>query len=224
MTRQSLLSVALRLLGFWVVLSHSHRLIEFALLAILPAASMATVGRSGLFHEVISSCVASLVLVGIGVVLIWLAPRIARRFYPIQEETIESISCSQIGLGGIYRIAAFLMGIYIATLAVAPLLHAFQMTVLDDKFIPLGMKSGFVVIFVVQGGLYLLCGSLLVFGSPAIGRIMGRIASRDLRAKLSYDENALPNPQFTLKVILIVITLAAILFGLLTWLARSIGS
>jgi len=75
----------------------------------------------------------------------------------------------------------------------------------------------------VQGGLYLVCGAILVFGSPAIGRVLGRLSSRELRAKLAYDPNALPNPQFTLKVVLVIITLAAIIFGILVWLAQSIN-
>jgi hypothetical protein len=216
MTPYRLFTLCLRLLGFWVVLSHADDLMYSVFRFYGYPRRLPTWSDDGVLREMFCLCASSVVVIGLGVALICLAPRIARWFYAPRESSDDPISCGNVTLAGLYRIAAFLMGIYVATLAVSPILYAVQLVINAKERV--GRVIAGVVIFSVQGGVYLVCGAVLVFGAPAVGRALSRLAHGELRRKSADDADGLPAPQFTWRVALVIVAIVAVVACILVWL------
>ena len=109
MSARLLLEVTLRVLGLWALYMALTDAVDFAAV-MLPVYGSGAVG--GVPPGWLSDYVGrSLVHCLLGTLLIWWAPRIAARFYPagVSEAEVHL----NVGPGDVYRIACFVLGLYL---------------------------------------------------------------------------------------------------------------
>lgn len=199
MSARLLLEVALRVLGFWSLLTS---FLSLSSTVFLFFSEMRFHGNLGMVDPQIWSSVATLGIQFIGgVLLIWLAPAIATKFYK-QDEAREA-SQIQVGPGDVYRVACFVLGAYLmvqgAQSAADAVVFGFERQL-----------SGFSQPQLVQGGvnasIYFVSGTLLVFGSRPISELL---------LNLRYDPDTIPKQQMSIAALLVFLVLVAVVIGVI---------
>ena len=200
----NLLTVTLRILGFWLVFRSIIMLpsiVVYATQAFRPSNSFG-MDPITIILMIVLQLVSPLV-VGIGVIL--LAGRISRRFYPPSDRAAGSIAFGAVGAGDLYHIASFMMGVYVLIQAVGPAV----------RFLAGAMGAGpFAMEPWAQGGVsdmitaavYSVSGLALVFGGPGIAQAMVAVPR---------DSDEVPVPQFSIRMLLILAVAFAIVLGVL---------
>jgi hypothetical protein len=197
MSARLLFEVALRILGVWFVFT--------ALNGIAMAASIYLSGGLGgtgvdptrwFFASGISVVVQS----AFGLGLILCAANVAARFYPEQVDATESQV--RVGPGDIYHIACFVLGAFVFVLAVEPAGRIVNAGLQGQHYRIAGDAFTMIV--------FMSTGILLVFGASRIGKLL---------SGLRYDPDSVANQQFSVKILLILTGLVAVLLGVARWLA-----
>lgn len=197
MSARLLLEVALRILGVWFIFT--------AVNALMMTASFYLSGGWGgpgvdLARMFFASCAGVIVQAALGLGLIFYAPVVAARFYREQADAGESQVC--VGPGDIYPTACFVLGVFLFVSAAEP---AGRVVNAGFQGQPHRMAGDAFTMFA-----YIAAGILLVFGSRRIGELL---------SSLRYDPESIPKQQFSVKILLIVTTLLAVLLGAMRWLA-----
>ncbi len=203
MSARLLLEVALRVLGLW-----------FALRSIITLAATAPYYLSSVWNSSIPNVAGYLVASGgtfvvqfaLGAALIRWAPGISARFYPPDAENEEP----RIGFGpgDLYRIACFVLGVYLIAQAVQP---ASRLTVAGFQRAFGSWNPTQVAIDTMATIIYSVLGMLLIFGSQRIGEWFSNLRYDSNRN----DPNTIPKPQFTIAAILILIVIFAVCFAVI---------
>ncbi len=143
----------------------------------------------------------SVVQVTAGLFLLLGAPRIAAKFYPENLASAEPLRFGPIGVGDLYRIVTFGIGTVLIVVGCAFGARAAVglMTTRRDFW-----SDQTILDFLIAFAIYGLSGLVLVFGSRQIGEWM---------ATLRYDPDTIPAQQFSLRALLIVITLVGVAFA-----------
>jgi hypothetical protein len=191
MSARLLMEVALRVLGIWFLLS--------SIVTMTPMASyyLANVSLGGL-GVLISYGVAFVVQLALGVMLIRWAPSMAARFYPLDADEPEPQI--RVGPGDIYHTACFVLGVYLLVLGVESS-GRWAVGALPTSF---GMQGSQLANIAVSAIVYTASGLLLIFGSRRIGQWM---------SNLRYDPDSIPQQQFSLKLLLIITGVVAVILG-----------
>lgn len=138
-----------------------------------------------------------LAMLSAGLFLLLRAPRIAAKTYPEAHADGEPLRFGTIGAGDLYRITSFGIGIVFVVLALAAGARTAVGLALQSSFSGSIREIDDLATAIVYG----LSGLVLTFGSRQIGAWM---------ATLRYDPDTIPAQQFSLRVLLIVITLVGV--------------
>ena len=192
-TGRLLTEVGLRLIGLWYVFAAIESLVNS-----VSYLFYGYLGPAPFNFNVVASVVAVVVALAqfaIALVIIRWAPKIAARFYRA-EAHLHDLRLA-IGPGDIYHTACFMLGTYCliqgATFGVMALAYyksAYQ-------GMPIQYSGAAVLV-------YSASGLLLIFGARPIAEFIGRIR---------HDPNSIPNQQFSLKMLLIVTGIVAVILG-----------
>jgi hypothetical protein len=193
MSAKLLLEVALRILGLWLLFSALPGLASSVPWFIGEA--FATSG--GKFHYLASTGISFIVQALLGLVALYWAPNISARFYPSDIEAPQSPI--RIGPGDFYHTACFVLGVYFLVRGAVAGGQA-ATTALAE-----GSRNSATLIF-VSGLVFATFGLFLVFGAGRIGQFISSI---------QYDPDSIPRQQFSLKLILIVTVLIAVMMGVI---------
>jgi hypothetical protein len=164
MTARLLLEVLIRVLGLWYVV---------AMVSGLAAAVFVAVpgSRDSIpLHWTLSYGAAIIVQGVLGVALLLGAPRIARRFYGRRTEDAEIRLA--VGPGDVYRIACFVLGVYLLVQTAEPA-SRFAAGVTESVVtgMPLNWQTGGIVPYAIMTLVYGGAGVVLVFGSERFARL-----------------------------------------------------
>lgn len=191
--------VALRVVGLWFIFE-GICLIPMAVSTFFwgPQGSMTVwqhlwASLSGMIPVAVRGVVGILVVVFSG----W----IVSRFYSPPAADSGEIRFGKVGVGDLFRIACFVLGIYAMLQAVPSAVR------LVDELMASGPHTGGRVIQdAVNAGVYLVSGLVLVFGAKGIAQWM---------ASLRYDADTVPKQQISLLLLMGVVLLIAIVLGLM---------
>lgn len=213
MAARELLIVALRVLGIWYLawILPSLSWAAGALLTMSSASNAVVVQPVNPFTSAAWICLQAMtaalyLLLGAG--LVFGAPRIARMFYPVGEQDDDArISFGPVTAQDVYRIAAFLLGIYVLIQGIC---FAMQTVV---QLLQRGWQSGFgtAPYTAIRAGIYLACGTALVFGGRGLGELLGRLRP---------DTEDVPAQQFNLRVLFVLFLLCVLAVALVSALTR----
>lgn len=194
MSARLLIEVALRVLGLWFLLNSVVTMTETASWHL---ANVLAGGSDVGTHFLVLSGVAVAVQLALGVMLIRWAPGMAARFYPPDAEKPEPQI--RVGPGDIYQTACFVLGVYLLVRGVE---SVGRLAIGALSFSP-GPQLASVA---VSAMVYTASGLLLIFGSRRIGQLV---------SNLRYDPDSIPQQQFSLKLLLIITGLVAVILGVI---------
>ena len=142
-----------------------------------------------------------------GILLVLCASRIGHLFYPRGNEPDGTSESKSLGPGHVYRIGSFLLGVCVLVQAVRP--AALTVVAL------MSAKSGVYVQWqdhvseAVEASVLILIAMGLIFGSRGLARLF---------ESLRYDPDDIPTQQFTIRLLLFVILVVAVMLGLIKYL------
>jgi hypothetical protein len=200
---RNLMTVALRILGFWLICKSIIALSQISAYAMYAMQSSNNLGDSIYMLLMTVVQVGGPAAVGISVIL--LAGRISRRIYPSSDPTADLIAFGRVGAGDLYHIASFMMGVYMLIQAVEP----------GVRFLAGTMKTGLTsmepwaedrVINMIPAAVYSLSGLVLIFGSRGIAQAMVAVPR---------NSDEVPVPQFGIRSLLILGVVFAVVLGVL---------
>ena len=191
-TGRLLTEVGLRLIGLWYVFAAIESLVNSV--SYLFYAYLGSQANFNVFPSLVAVVVA-FTQFGIAFVIIRWAPRVAARFYPGEVATPEPRLA--VGPGDIYHTACFILGAYC-------LVQGATFGVMGAIQFATG-QSGTPIQYAGAGVLvYTASGLLLIFGARPIAEFIGGIR---------HDPDSIPNQQFSLKMLLIVTGIVAVILG-----------
>lgn len=187
-------------MGVWFFFSAIHDLSTTATIHL----SGFMAGSTGFSTWLFASGVSIGFRVALGVGLILCAPFLSTRFYAEQVEPSESPS-RVFGPGDIYRVACFVLGAFFFVSAAEPAGRVINAGFQYQQFSMNGsVMAGDVFTMIV----YLSAGVFLTFGSQRIGEML---------SSMRYDPESIPNQQYSVKLLMILTGLVAVLLGVLRW-------
>jgi len=201
MHARTLFEVLLRVLGMFLLAWSLEKLLESGFLAYY---WWTTFAPTSIEIGTAYVLVTALALLSVGFFLFRRAPRIAAKMYPEALAESEPLRFGAIGAGDLYRITSFGIGIVFVVFALAAAGRAAVGLALDSSASWSNRDITDLATFAVYG----LSGLVLVFGSRQIGTWM---------ATLRYDPDTIPAQQFSLRMLLIVITLVGVAFAALRY-------
>jgi hypothetical protein len=218
------MEIAMRVLGLWCVFTAVSSLIRSVHIYATFISGGQVTGFS--FLSYLPLVTEAVVLLLLGASLIWWAPWIAARFYParpsgsevggildqdgrpLAENPASSETRVQVGPGDLYRIACFVLGVYLLVQTAAP---AGRLVVAGMGGM-IGWSRGQSIVDGVVVMVYVVVGLVLVFGSQGIGRFL---------SSLRHDPDSIPKPQFSLMMLLLFIVAVAVVLGVIRALVTS---
>ncbi len=201
---RNLLTVALRILGFWLVCRSLIALPQIATFAWFTFQSPNNVGNEPALVLLMTVLQLGAPLV-VGIALILLAPRISRRFHEPGDRTADPIAFGRVGAGDLYHLASFMMGVYALIQAAAPALRFVGKTMTGAPLAWEPWAQGGVQ-DMISAAIYSVGGLLLIFGGRGIAQAM---------AAISRDSENVPVPQFSIRMLLILAVALAVVLGVL---------
>jgi len=199
LTEKRLLIVALRAIGLWFIVAGIAAVAaNVGQLLVWPLRQF-PMAPSDVIAMAVSILGPALVPPIAGILLVAFAEGIARRFYPEAPAASGEIRFGRIGVGDLFRIASFLLGVHLLVEAAAP----------AGRIIALMMLRGDPVRIVgdaLHSGVCTAAGIVLIFGAKQIGRWL---------AGLRYDPNALPRQQVSIQGLLAWVLAVAIALALI---------
>ncbi len=191
MSATRILEIALRVMGLWFFFHSIIALTTFSFYLSVPAATDYIWGA-------VATVIVQFLLSGI---LIFGAPAIAAWFYPPVGES-EGVRVV-VGPGDIYRTACFILGAYLLVAAAHP---AGRLLIVGLGRNAFSQQAADAVTFIV----YVSSGLLLVFGSRRIAEVL---------SKLRYNPDTIPQQQFSLAMLLILIVVVSVVLGVFRMLS-----
>lgn len=198
MHARTLFEVVLRVLGMFLLAWSLEKLLESGFLAYYWWTTFAPTSIEWIGTAYV--LVSALAMLSAGMFLLLRAPRIAAKTYPEARAEGEPLHFGAIGAGDLYRITSFGIGIVFVIFALAAAGRAAVGLSLQSSFSG-SMRE---IDDLATATIYGLSGLVLTFGSRQIGAWM---------ATLRYDPDTIPAQQFSLRVLLIVITLVGVAFA-----------
>ncbi len=199
MSTRLLLEMAIRVLGLWFVFTGISSLASnFVLLTVL-SSSVPLAPAQWLIWTAVPVVVQGV----LGAALIWWAPWIASRFYPAGPE--ESPLHFNVGPGDVYRVACFVAGVCFLVHTAEPasrLVASLMQSGPSKRLSPQEVADSMATM------VYAVAGVILVFGSRRIGELL---------SNLRYDPNTVPQQQFSLAILLVLVLLFALILGTIRW-------
>jgi hypothetical protein len=174
MTPYQLFVLALRIVGFWVVIPISSG-IGYAVGTLMMLTSMTATGQGkpeqfGVGDLLLSVFLPLVIQGGVGLMFVLGAPRIAALFYSRESDPQTPANAANFAFEDVSRIAVRILGIYAALLAakpVATILFSFTGQ-------PYQVENSVVVRAWIETGLYLAVGGLLLFNTKIHQAISGK--------------------------------------------------
>lgn len=196
---RDLFLVGLRVMGLWFIFDGICFIpVAIAQLPLLVSGSFS--GRQQVAFALSATLPVTARLV-VGIVIVVFSARIASRFYPPTPEDAGEIRLGRVGAGDLFRIVSFALGVYALLQAVSPAIRLVDRLMTN---IPHAWRS--VIPEVVQTGVFVASGLLLVFGARPIAQLM---------TNLRYDPDSLPSQRISLWLFLALIALVAVILGLM---------
>jgi len=202
MHARTLFEVLLRVLGMFLLAWAFDRLLQSIVQALYLWSLFARTSAEWIGPAYV--LFTGLAMLSAGLFLLLRAPRIAAKTYPEARAESEPLRFGAIGAGDLYRITSFGIGIVFVVFALAAAGRAAVGLALDSSASWSNRDITDLATFAVYG----LSGLVLVFGSRQIGTWM---------ATLRYDPDTIPAQQFSLRMLLIVITLVGVAFAALRY-------
>ena len=191
------MTLALRLMGLWFFLHAIFQALQLSSYLFWPQPPLTGAQMRANFIGVAIGG-------GFGLVLLFISGRVACWFYPHVSEPDEE-SKGHLNVADIYRVASFLLGVYVLILAIRP-----ASVTLVSAARGATLFSVDVAISQVETILYLPFGLLLIFGSKGIARFMSSIR---------YDPEKVASPRFSLRFVIVVVMVFSLFFALVRYLA-----
>ena len=202
---RNLLTVALQILGCWLVCRSIIALPQIATFAMYAFRSQSPLGVTSPIFAILMMVLqlGGPLVVGVGVIL--LAGRISRRFYPAADHTADSITFGTVGAGDLYYIGSFMMGVYVLIQAVGPAVRFLGGTMGAGPFSMEPWDQGGVT-DMITAAVYSVSGLILIFGGRGIAQAL---------AAVPRDSDKVPVPQFSIRMLLIFGVAFAVVLGVL---------
>jgi len=204
MPARGLMIVALRILGIWLLVSS---IAEGLLTAAFWTTSSSSLPGQAVWSQWLALALALLVKPVLAIGLIYWARLFSYRFYPKEEEESTELTFGKIGSGDLYRIACFILGVYVVVQAL-PYLVRITVSLFEKSMTWNATRIGEAVLLICAYGALSL---FLILGSRGVARFMN---------SLRHDPDEIPNPQFTVRLLLAGILFMAVIFSLLRLLVR----
>jgi hypothetical protein len=200
MSARLLFEVALRILGMWYVFASIVGLASTVASWQLIAGS---IGGQNVGGYVLLEALILAVQLAMSVALIRWAPAIAARFYPADSSLPDAEnpeSRLRVGPGDVYHTACFVLGAYLLVQGVK---SAGEMTIGAVSF---GSQANQLARAAVIAIVDTASGLLLIFGSRGIAQFL---------SNLRYDPDSIPRQQFSIKLLLIITFIVAVILGVI---------
>jgi hypothetical protein len=156
---------------------------------------------------VIAQCVTCFSYAVVGIALFLLAPRLAQLVVRDEPLNQSQVDISTIRPGHLYQIAAFLLGCVLVTKGMADALSHVHYLIRR----PSGVGGMYSTPMIVAGIVYAIGGCFLMFGAGKLADFLGRFR---------YDPDQLPSQQMSVRLILAVVVLGAILLGVIRLISQ----
>jgi hypothetical protein len=170
MNAKAIMTLALRLMGFWVLIHAVAAMVN--LVAILSSLTAPGAGSKGEPILLIESGFALLAYASFAAVLLLFAPAIAARFSAQSTVSAPVAADRQGTLRDVYIIAARLLGLYSLVSAV-PAAQRLVRSILDYRFSS-GPAGEFTWSGLVEASIYLVVGASLIFFAGGIADVFSR--------------------------------------------------
>jgi hypothetical protein len=141
---------------------------------------------------------------GIAIVLFAAAPSLTRHICGKLGHDGEPARIESIQAGDLYQVATFLMGIYVLVLAVGPTARAVVAMVELSRYQDYASE-------LVEAVVYFVVGCVLLFGAKGFATFLG---------SLGHDPDKVPAPQFSVRVVMMVMMGVALLLVLIRSLVK----
>jgi len=208
MAARQVLTVALRVMAlwfmFWAIEASSTAIASMSVLLLPGVRESVSIPRVPILATTLIPIFVRFIL---GVGLLVYSSRIASRLYPELGEAGQQVKFGSVGAGDVYRIASFLLGVYVLLEAVRPAVHGFVALIQYERSrtIPVHAIPDLVVACV-----FVLAGLFLIFGARRVAEVFENVR---------YDPNTIPAQQFSLRLLLLVILICAALLGMIRYFA-----
>ncbi len=195
MSARLILEVALRVLGFWFLLYSVDNLVNTVAVHIAFQGKPPGVGLPVSAHLLMLT-----VHVGVGPLLIYLAPTISAWFYAPRCDNDSNVI--HVGPRDVYRIACFVLGAYLLVQTAAPASRIALTAIRDPRFV---WTKGQLVSDALVLAVNTSAGLFLVFGSMPISKYLSN----------STDAVGIPPHRLTLGMMIAMLAVFAIILALL---------
>jgi hypothetical protein len=170
MNTKAIMTLALRLMGFWVMFSAVTAMVNFA--AFLTSSIPPVAGPQGELSFLISSGFGLVAYASFAAGLLLFAPAIASWFSTESETSIPVATNRPVAVRDIYIIAARLLGLY-SLLCGVPATQRLARLMLDYRF-HWGRAGEFIWASLVDALIYLVGGALLIYCAAGIADVFSR--------------------------------------------------
>ena len=170
MNAKAIMTLALRLMGFWVLFSAVAAMVN--LVAFLSESIASGAGQQRDSGVLISSGFALLAFAPFAAGLLLFAPAIASRFSTESAPPVAVATDRPVTVRDVYIIAARLLGLY-SVLSAVPAAQRLARSILDSRFHS-GPAWEFTWASLVEVSIYLVGGALLVFFAAGISDVFSK--------------------------------------------------
>jgi len=177
MTARDVLTLALRVMGFWAIIRAVGQLgyavaAVYYLLDRMQEAGNWSENMEAPAYLIVSGLVQPVAACCFGLLLLLFALRISGLFYGRAAASRPDPKAVPWDPTDVYRVGVQLMGIYAFLLAIPPLVKNVTWLFSRDKLRPVGAHE---IAGIIEGGLYLACCVVLVYGSRNVARWLGSV-------------------------------------------------
>jgi hypothetical protein len=170
--------------------------LDAAMVRTAPSGVAPFASRAGLYQSLFA-----MIQVVLAVLLFVFAPRLANRICaelpPASGDEAKLVA----GAGDLYHIGCFLMGIFVLVRAVRPAILGLAAIIGTGRHLAAHEAAN-----LVEGGLLIVLGLSLVFGSRGIAAFI---------VSLGYDPDTVPGQQFSLRLLMVLVLGCALLLFVL---------
>ncbi len=210
-------TVVIRLVALWMIVHVAGTLLTNVAWMVILVIQGGPAGISSINSQFIGLSVyvaAALVYVGAAVALFLLAPRVGRLISRSQDAASTSIDVTRIGAGQAYHIATFVTGVILVTTAIRPAAQGVAGLLTTSAAIRWagGVGGAYGLVNMVEAVTRAAFGVFLMFGAKQIAFWM---------ASLRYDPDNVPNQRISLRLLLVLATVIAVVLILMRFLVQS---
>jgi len=208
-----IVTIVIRIFALWVLVQAAGQFLTSSIWLIMIAIQTGLVAVGSPNSQEVALIVALIFVVvyaALAVALFLSAPRVARVVCIGQTNASTVIDVTRIRAGQAYHIATFVTGIIMLGTAIQPALTGVSNLLSIRGLSNFGAAYG--AINLVTAALRAVVGVFLVFGSKQIAIWL---------ASLRYDPDHVPNQRISLRVLLVLATVIAVVLILMRFLVRS---